>query len=202
MKLYYTPGACSLSPHIVLHELGLPHETERVDLKEKRTASGEDFTSVNPKGGVPALRLDGGEVLTEGPAIVQYLADLKPESGLAPAAGTLGRYRLQEMLNFITTELHKGFGPLFMPDTPDAYKETARATLTKRFAYVDGKLAGHSYLMGETFTVADAYLFVVMSWAGKLGVDLKPFANLGAFQERLMARPSVQHAMRHEGLTQ
>ena len=202
MKLYYAPGACSLSPHIALREAGLPFELVRVDLRSKRTDAGDDYGAVNPKGSVPALALDGGEVLTEGPAVVQYLADLKPESGLAPAPGTLARYRLQEWLNFITTELHKGFAPLFKPDTPDAYKEISKANVSKRFAYLDGELAGKSYLMGETFTVADAYLFVMLAWADRMGIDLQPLANLRAYKERLAARPSVQHAMRHEGLTQ
>jgi glutathione S-transferase len=200
MKLFYTPGACSLSPHIVLRELGLPFESERVDLKTKRTETGADYASVNPKGSVPALRLDSGDVLTEGPAVVQYLADLKPEADLAPKNGTLARYRLQEWLNFITTELHKGFGPLFNPATPEAYKTIVKDTLDKKFAYLDGHLAKGGFVLGESFTVADAYAFTVLSWASNFGIDLGHFSNLSAYLARVAARPKVREALEAEGL--
>lgn len=161
MKLYYSPGACSLSPHIVLREAGLSFDVEKVDLKAKLTEKGADFTKVNPKGQVPTLQLDSGEILTEGPVIVQYIADKNPGAALIGAAGSMERYRVQEWLNHITSELHKGFSPLFNPATPDAYKDIARANLGKKFDALDKHLAGHQYLMGDKFTVADAYLFTV-----------------------------------------
>ncbi len=200
MKLYYTPGACSLSPHIVLHELGLPYETERVDLTTKKTENGADYAAVNPKGSVPALKLDSGEVLTEGPAVVQYLADLKPDSGLAPPNGSLPRYRLQEWLNFITSELHKGFSPLFDPATPEEYKGTVMGQLEKKLAHLDGHLRGKQHLLGEVFTVADAYLFVMLTWAKKFRMDVARWPNLAAYFERVAARPKVREAMQAEGL--
>jgi len=200
MKLYFSPGACSLSPHIVLLESGLPFECEQVDLKQKTTANGADFTSINPKGYVPALRLDGGLVLTEGPAIVQYVADLAPEKRLAPLAGSLGRYRLAEWLNFISTEIHKSYGPLFKPDASDEMKQAARAQLARRLPTVAAALDGNDYLMGEQYSVADAYLFTVLNWAPKVGVDLSPWPALQRFQARVGARPAVQQAMRDEGL--
>jgi glutathione S-transferase len=159
MKLYFAPGACSLSPHIVLEEAGIAAETEQVNNQEKKTKSGKDYWTINPKGQVPALQLDSGEMLTEGPVIVQYLADQKPASGLVPPAGTIDRYRVQEWLNFITSELHKSFGPIFRPTTPDAYKTISKENLGKRFEWLDKQLAGRQYLMGDKFTVADAYLF-------------------------------------------
>jgi glutathione S-transferase len=200
MKLYFSPGACSLSPHIVLLESGLPFECEKVDLKQKVTASGADFTSINPKGYVPALQLDGGLVLTEGPAIVQYLADLAPEKHLAPLAGSLGRYKLAEWLNFISTEIHKAYGPLFNPASSEEAKGNARAALAKRFPVPARTLAGNDYLLGDQFSVADAYLFTVLSWAAKVDVDLSPWPSLQAFQLRVGARPAVQRALREEGL--
>jgi glutathione S-transferase len=200
MKLYYSPGACSLSPHIVLREAGLPAEIVKVDLKAKKTEEGDDYTRINPKGYVPALELDDGQVLTEGPAIVQYLADKKPEARLAPAAGSLERTRLQEWLNFISTELHKTFSPLFGADTPDAYKEIAKKRLSDRLALVDGHLAGNDYLMGKSFSVADAYLFTVASWSKYVGLDISGLKNLGAFLARIAARPGVQAALKAEGL--
>lgn len=200
MKLYFSPGACSLSPHIVLHELGLPHESEKVDLKTKVTASGADFRTVNPKGQVPTLQLDDGSILTEGPVIVQYLADLKPQAGLVPPAGTMARYRLQEWLNHITSELHKGFSPLFNPATPEAYRTIAIERLTGHLARMDAHLAKNAYVMGDGFSVADAYLFTVLGWAGIVKLDLTPYANLQAFADRVRARPAVKAAMVHEGL--
>jgi len=202
MKLYYTPGACSLSPHIVLHEVGLPFEAEKVDLKEKRTESGADFSAVNPKGAVPALQLDTGEVLTEGVAIVQYLADRKPEAGLAPQNGTLPRYRLQEWLNFVSTELHKGFGPLFNPALPEAAKEIQKQGIAKKLEYLDRHLATEPFLMGDRFTVADAYAFTILNWTKYFGIDLAPYPNVAAFMGRVAERPSAQAAMRAEGLIQ
>jgi len=200
MKLYYSPGACSLSPHIVAREAGIAIELEKVDLGKHTTEKGDDYMKVNPKGYVPALRLDDGSILTEGPAIVQYLADQKPATKLAPAAGTMDRYRLQEALAFIGTELHKNFGPLFNPATPDAAKETAKANITKRVAYLNDQLSKKQYLLGDTFTVADAYAFTILNWANFLRMDLKPYANIGAYMARVGARPKVQEALRTEGL--
>ncbi|MCH8179549.1 MAG: glutathione transferase GstA [Proteobacteria bacterium] len=200
MKLYIKPGACSLSPHIVLEELGLPHQTEVVDLAKKVTATGANFLAINPKGYVPALALDSGEVLTEGPAIVQYLADLQPEAGLAPANGSLARYRLQSWLTYIGTELHKSFTPFFNPAATAEMKEQAQANLQRRFAYVNEQLEGHAFLLGEQFSVADAYLFTVTSWAQFIKMDLSAFPHLTAFQTRVAARPAVQRALKAEGL--
>ena len=200
MKLYYKAGACSLSPHIVLHEAGLAFELERVDLASKKTGSGGDYFGVNPKGYVPALALDDGQLLTEGPAIVQYLADLVPEKRLAPPAGTMERVRLQEWLNFIATELHKGFSPLYNPRAPEEWKGVARELLAKRIALVAERLAGRDYLMGDAFTVADAYLFTVLNWAAFAKVDLSPWPVLGAYQARVAARPAVRAALLAEGL--
>lgn len=200
MKLYFSPGACSLSPHIVLREAGLNFDLEQVDTKAKKTKAGDDFWAVNPKGYVPVLRLDNGETLTEGPAIVQYLADQRPESGLAPKPGSLERYRLAEWLNFITSELHKGFSPLFKPNTPDEYKAIARETLATRLGYLDKQLAGRQYLMGDRFTVADAYAFTVVNWSNFLKVDLAPWPNVKAYMDRVRARPKVQEALKAEGL--
>ncbi|HEX9461729.1 MAG TPA: glutathione transferase GstA [Alphaproteobacteria bacterium] len=200
MKLYFSPGACSLSPHIVLREAGLNFELEQVDTKTKKTKAGADFWTVNPKGYVPVLRLDNGETLTEGPAIVQYLADQKPESGLAPKPGSLERYRLAEWLNFTTSELHKGFTPLFKPNTADEYKKIARETLATRLAYLDKQLAGRQYLMADRFTVADAYAFTVVNWSNFQNVDLAPWPNVKAYMDRVRARPKVQEALKAEGL--
>ncbi|HVB79788.1 MAG TPA: glutathione transferase GstA [Candidatus Binataceae bacterium] len=201
MKLYFAPGACSLSPHIVVREAGIVADLEQVDLKTKKTKSGADFTAVNPKGQVPTLLLDSGQTLTEGPVIVQYLADQRPQSGLAPQAGTFERYRLQEWLNFITAEIHKPFGALFTPSTPDDYKSIAKETLANRFAYVDRHLAsGGPYLMGAQFTVADAYLFVMTLWAGFMKIDLGQWARLKAYAEQVAARPKVHEALKEEGL--
>jgi glutathione S-transferase len=200
MKLYFSPGACSLSPHIVLREAGLPFDLEQVDVRAKKTKSGGDFLQINPKGQVPTLMLDDGEVLTEGPAIVQYIADKVPASKLVPPAGTKERYRVQEWLNFITSELHKNFSPLFRPTTPEDYKPVARENLAGRFGYVEKHLAGRPYLMGDTFTVADAYFFVMTGWANALKLDIAPWPNVGAFRTRVLARPKVEEAMKAEGL--
>ena len=200
MKLYFSPGACSLSPHIALREAGLDFELEQVDLRAKQTKSGADFRKVNPKGMVPVLQLDSGDTLTEGPAIVQYVGDQNPASGIVPACGTIERYHLMEWLNFVTSELHKNFTPLFKPTTPDEYKTQARATLAERYAYLNEKLASKSYLMGERFTVADAYAFTVTNWTRLQKIDLAPWPNIVAFMERVRARPKVQEALKAEGL--
>lgn len=200
MKLYFSPGACSQSPHIVLRESGAAFDLVRVDTKTKQTKDGADFLKVNPKGMVPALELDNGEVLTEGPAIVQYIADSQGHTGLMPAAGTPERYRVLEWLNFITSEVHKTFSPLFNPKTPEEYKATLKETLAKRFAHVDKALAGKSYLTGETFTAADAYLFVVTNWSRFHNIDISQWPNLKAFMERVAARPKVRETLEAEGL--
>lgn len=200
MKLYYSPGACSLSPHIVLHESGLPFTVERVDLKTKQTETGADFFQVNPNGYVPTLQLDGGEILTEGPAIVQWIADQVPARKLAPPNGTLERARLQEWLNFISTELHKSHSALFNPAAPDEWKTAMRELLTRRFTTVAQKLEGRDYLLGADFSVADAYLFVVMSWGKWVKIDYAPWPVLQAYQARIAARPAVQAALKAEGL--
>ncbi|MCA6215928.1 glutathione transferase GstA [Ideonella sp. B7] len=200
MKLYYKPGACSLASHIALEEAGLPYQTEAVDLKTKVTASGQDYWQINPKGYVPALRLDSGELLTEGPAILQYVADQAPAAALAPAAGTVARYQLQAWLTFIGTELHRSCTAFFHPQAGDDWKAIARATLERRLSYVDGQLQGRSFLMGEDFTVADAYLFTVLSWMKPIGMDLSGWPQIVAFQTRVAARPAVQAALKAEGL--
>lgn len=200
MKLYYAAGACSLSPHIVLCEAGLPYTLVKTDVRNKKLPDSSSFLDVNPKGQVPVLELDDGSRITEGPAIVQYLADLAPAAKLAPPAGTIERVRVQEWLNFITSELHKGFAPLFAPNTPDDFKPVARARLVEKLTWVDGQLAGRDYLLGSAFSVADAYLFVVTSWCPHAGVELPPLANLQGFMKRMSSRPAVQAAMKAEGL--
>jgi len=200
MKLYYAPDTCSLSSHIVLRELGLPFDLVKVDIRAKRTADGRDFLAVNPKGYVAALELDDGEVLTEGPAIVQYLADLQPDRGLAPAAGTLERARLQEWLNFITSELHAGLGPLFNPSLPEDARAYFREKLSRRLDYLQGTLAGRAYLMGEAFGVADAYLFTVLGWCEYVGIDLARWPALPVYVTRVGGRPAVQAALRAEAV--
>ena len=199
MKLYYLPGACSLSPHIVAREAGIPLEFEEVD-RQKKTKSGKDFWSITAKGLVPVLEFDDGQRLTEGPAIVQYFADQKPASGLAPPAGTMERYRLQEWLNFVASELHKTYGPLFRPTTPDEFKRLSRENINKRLEWIDKELSGKQYLMGDKFTVADAYLFVVLRWSPRVEIDLSKFPNIKAYMERVAARPKVQEALNAEGL--
>ena len=202
MKLYYAPGACSLSPHIVSREAGIDLELERADIAQKKTETGKDFWSVNPKGQVPVLETDDGQKLTEGPVIVQYLADQKPGSGLVPAPGTIDRYRVQEWLNFVGSEMHKTYGPLFRPTTPEEFKVLSREVLGRRIAWLDQQLAGKQYIMGDKFTVADAYLFTVLRWSPRVGVDLSKSANVVAYMDRVAARPKVQEALKAEGLLQ
>lgn len=205
MKLYYAAGTCSLSPHIVAREAGIPIEVERVDIgKEPHlTQSGADFNTINVKGYVPALVLDDGQVLTEGAAIVQFLADLAPQSRLAPAADSVERYRLQEWLTFISSELHKMFSPwLFHPEFGESAAQAARAKIAQRFAFLESHLAKHSYLLGEDFTAADAYAFTIVGWARLKQIELAPFPHLKNYMERIAARPKVQEAMRAEGLLQ
>jgi glutathione S-transferase len=202
MKLYFSPGSCSLSPHIVLREAGLEFTSERVDLRNKTTASGADFRAINTKGYVPALQLHDGTVLTEGPAIVQYIADLAPASRLAPAAGTLERYQLMEWLNYIGSEVHKAFAPLFDPAAGDEARAGAVATLAKRLGFVSQSLQGRAYLVGSQFTVADAYLFTVLSWTGYVKLSLADWPVLQTYVERIGARPAVQQAMRDQGLVE
>ena len=200
MKLYFAPGACSLSPHIVAREAGIDIELEKVDTKAKKTASGADYLAINPKGYVPALQLDDGQVLTEGPAIVQYLADQRPDAGLAPRAGTIERYRLQESLGFINSEIHKTYSPLFYPTTTPEYRKDREEYLKKRYAVIEKQLAGKDHLFGDRFTVADAYLFTVTNWAAFVKLDLTDFPNLLASQKRVAARPAVRAAMEKEGI--
>ena len=200
MKLYYAPGACSLSPHIVSRELGIAVELKRVNTKDKTVEGGGDYWQVNPRGYVPALVLDNGETLTEGPAIVQYLADQRPDAGLAPKWGSFERYRLQELLNFLTSEIHKQFSPLFKPNTPEEYKKISKENLASRFDWLDKQLAGKDYLMGSRFTVADAYLFVLLGWTKPTQIDLARWPNLAAFHGRVGARPKVKEALEAEGL--
>ncbi|NTX00212.1 glutathione transferase GstA [Myxococcus sp. CA040A] len=200
MKLYYSSGACSLSPHIALREAGLKFDIERVDLRGKKTETGADYFAVNTKGYVPALQLDNGTVLTEGPAIVQYIADQAPEAKLAPANGSLERYKLQELLNFISTEIHKGFSPLFNPAFPDEGKKIYKDRLAVRFKTLDEVLSKNTFLMGEQFTVADAYLFTVLNWAKPVQVDLEAFPAVKAYHARIAERPHVQAALAAEGL--
>jgi glutathione S-transferase len=202
MKLYFAPGACSLSPHIVLREAGYTFDLEQVNNQEKKTKSGMDYWGINAKGQVPVLELDNGERITEGPVIVQYLADQKPGAGLAPANGSMERVRVQEWLNFTTSEIHKTFGPIFRPTTPDAFKVLSKENLGKRFDWLDKQLAGKQYLTGDRFTVADAYLFTVLRWSPRIDIDLAKWPNLKAYVDRVAARPKVQEAMKAEGLVQ
>ncbi len=202
MKLYFSPGACSLSPHIVLRESGLPFELVQVDVRAKKLKDGGDFLQTNPKGQVPTLELDDGDRLTEGSAIVQYIADQAPAKKLIPPAGDRARYHVQEWLNFTASELHKNFSPLFRPTTPEDYKPLARANITGRYDYINKHLASRAYLMGDTFTVADAYMFVMTQWSGRVNIDLAEWPNFKAYRERILARPKVQEAMKAEGLIQ
>ncbi len=200
MKLYYSPGACSLSPHIALLEGGIKATLVKVDTKTHKTEDGTDFYTINPKGYVPLLELDDGQRLSEGPVIVQYIADLNPASNLAPAAGTMQRYRLQEWLNFISTELHKQFSPMFQATTPAEYKEILKEKIGRRFDGVSALLEGKDYLMGSTFTVADGYLFTILHWTRHVGIDLARWPILKAYQARVAARPKVREALLIEGL--
>lgn len=199
MKLYYSPGACSLSPHIVLREAGLAFEPVLASTKSHKLQDGTDYYSINPLGYVPMLELDDGTRLREGPAIVQYIADQAPAKNLAPANGTLPRYRLQEWLNYISTEIHKSFSPLFNPNMPDEGKKIYRDRLANRFDFVNRELEGRQYLMGDHFTVADAYLFTVTRWTRPMGIDISAWPNLVAHHERVAARPAVQEALQAEG---
>ena len=200
MKLYFSPGACSLAPHIVLEESGLAYETALASTKTHQLADGTDYYTINSKGQVPLLELDNGERLTEGPAIVQYLADKVPAKNLAPANGTMARYRVQEWLNFITSELHKGIGGLFNPAMPEDGRTVIRARAASKLQWVDEQLEGKQYLMGDEFSIADPYLFTVANWTGHTGIDISAMKNLGAYQARMAVRPSVQAAMKAEGL--
>jgi glutathione S-transferase len=200
MKLYYSPGACSLSPHIALLEAGLPYDLVKVDLRAKKLESGDDYLAVNPKGQVPALGLDGGELVTEGPVIVQYIADQAAARNLAPANGSPERRKLQELLIFVNGELHKNFSPLFQPIFADDVKDFFRTRLTSKFKYLDAQLEGRDYLMGQQFSVADGYLFTMLRWADAHKLDLSMFKNLMAYKDRVAARPKVQEALEKEGL--
>lgn len=200
MQLYFSPGACSLASHITLREAGLPFDLKRADLRSKKLEDGSDYLAVNSKGGVPALKLDNGQVLTEGPVILQYLADQKPDSQLAPKAGSFERYRLQEWLNFITSEVHKSFSPLFNPNADAKVKDYTRANLESKFNWLGTQLGNRKYLTGEVFTIADAYLFTVLNWSPMVGVDLAKWPALKEFHARVAARPSVQAALSAEGL--
>jgi len=200
MKLYYSPGACSLSPHIALREAGMKFDLVKTALQTHTLADGTDYYQITAKGQVPLLELDDGARLSEGPVIMQYIADHAPASGLAPPAGTMERYRVMEWLNFITSEIHKSFSPMFNPNMPQDGKDVLAARLKDKFAYVDARLEGQDYLMGKQFSVADAYLFTVSNWAATVGVDITGFKNLEAFRARMKARPAVQEAMKAEGL--
>jgi glutathione S-transferase len=202
MKLYYSPGACSLSPHIALHEAGLPHELVKVDLRVKKLENGDDYLKVNPKGQVPALMLDNGELVTEGPVIVQMIADKAAARNLAPAAHSPERYKLQEWLTYINGELHKNIGPLFNPALSDDAKGVFKDRAIGKFRYVDGQLAGKDYLMGKQFTVADGYLFVMLTWADRMKFDLSGLSNLKSYHARVAARPGVQAALKMEAQPQ
>jgi glutathione S-transferase len=200
MKLYYSPGACSLSPHIILQESGLKHTVAKTNLKDKTLDDGGDYKIKNPHGYVPALELDDGTILTEGPAIVQYIADKVPDKKLAPANGTLDRAKMQGWLNFVSTELHKGFSPLFNPAMPEEAKKIFRGRLHERFAVLDKHFAKNQYLMGSSFSLPDAYLFTVLNWTKPTGIDMEAYKNITAYQARMAARPAVQAAMKAEGL--
>ena len=201
MKLYYSPGACSQAPHILLHEIGLSHDAERVDLRQKVTETGRNYLDVNPKGAVPALELDNGEVLTENAVVLQYLGDRSSATDVLPPIGQFRRYRVLELVNFITTELHKSFAPLFSPDAGDETKAFMKKNIEKKFDYLEGQIGDGPYLMGEELTHPDTYLFVMTSWADKM-IGLDAWPNLKAFRERMLQRPSVRHVLRFEGLLQ
>lgn len=200
MKLYYSPGSCAMAVHITANEVGLALETEKVDLRAKTTASGADFLSVNPNGFVPCLVTDAGEILTESSVLMQYVADLAPEAGLIPAAGTMARYRVQEMLSFLSTEVHKNFAPFFVPGIPDEAKAGFRARLIARLGYLEGKLANQTFIVGDSFTPADAYLFTLLGWVKAPGIDLAEFPALARFRSAIGQRPAVQKTLQEEGL--
>jgi glutathione S-transferase len=200
MKLFFAPGACSMAPHIVLNEAGIPCELEKVNLGKKTTAAGEDYYKINPKGSVPALQLDDGQVLTEVAVLVQYIADRKPETGRAPKAGTLDRYRLMEWINYVSSEVHKTFGPLFNPNAPEEWKKTAADQLGNRFDYLAGHLKDRQYVMGDTFTAVDAYLFTVLNWTHFVKLDLGKWPALTGYMARVADRPEVKKTMKEEGL--
>jgi len=200
MKLYYSPGACSLSPHIVMREAGMPVQLVKVDLQAKKTEDGTDFRPINSKGYVPTIELPDGQRLTEGPVIVQYLADQAPTRGLAPAGGTIERYRLQEWLNFISTELHKQFTPLFASACESTLRERQMEKIGGRFDWITKQLGNRDYLMGGAFTVADAYLFTILTWCGHVGIDLAKWPTLQAYKRRVEQRPAVREALKAEGL--
>jgi glutathione S-transferase len=200
MRLFYSPGACSLAPHIVAREAGIDLDLAKVDLASKRTEAGEDYSAINPKGGVPALAASNGSILTEAAVLIQYLADLAPEAGLLPQQGAIDRYRALEWLNFIATELHKGFGPLWRPDTPSEMREIVKATLAIKFNYLEKHLAGRAFLLGERFSAADAYAFTVLSWAAYMNIDLARWSNVSSYVQRVGARPRVREALAAEGL--
>jgi glutathione S-transferase len=202
MKLYYSPGACSLSPHIALLEADLPYQLVKVDIRAKRLENGEDFLKINPKGQVPALSLDSGEIVTEGPVIVQMIADQASAKGLAPARDSSERYKLLEWLNFLTSEVHKSFGPLFSPVLADDAKAFFKDRVMGKLKYIDGQLSGRDYLMGKQFSVADGYLFTMLTWAERLKFDLSALTNLLDYKARVAARPKVQEALKREGLAQ
>ena len=202
MKLYYSPGACSLSPHIALLEAGLPYDLVKVDLRAKKLENGDDYLKVNPKGQVPALRLDDGAMVTEGPVIVQVIADKAADKSLAPPRDSAERYKLLEWLNFLTSELHKSFGPMFQPVLSDDTKAFFKDRIMGKLKYIDSQLAGRDYLMGKQFTVADGYLFTMLTWADRMKFDLSAMPNLLAYKARVAARPKVQEALKKEGLAQ
>jgi glutathione S-transferase len=200
VKLYFSPGACSLAPHILLNEAGYAYETEKVDLAAKKTASGGDFFAINPKGYVPAIALDDGQLVTEVQVILRYLADQKPQSGLMPKPGTMERVRAEEWLNFIASEMHKSYGPIFRPTTPEEYKTLSRAYIARRLAILEKQLAGNQYVLGDKFSAADAYAFTILRWSGFTKVDLTPFPSIVAYMARMEARPKVQQTLKEEGL--
>jgi glutathione S-transferase len=200
MKLYYSPGACSLAPHIALREAGLPFTLEKVDLRAKQTEHGADFTAINPKGYVPALELDDGSLLTEAGVMLQYIADQAPASGLAPAFGTMARYHLMETIHFIATELHKSAGALFNPAAPEEWRQVVHGLLGRRFGFIEGRLGDKPYIEGAQFTVADAYLFTILSWSRPLKIDLTPWPGLSAYVARIGSRPKVIETLQAEGL--
>jgi glutathione S-transferase len=199
MKLYFAPGACSLAPHLALCEAGLAYDLEQVDLRAKKTKSGGDYRAINAKGSVPALGLDDGQLLTEVAVVLQYIADQRPQSRLAPAAGTVERYRLQEWLNWVATELHKGISPFFNPKASDEWKGVLRERLAQQFEFLNGHMA-KPYVMGAQYTVADSYLYTILRWTGLNKIELGQWPDIGAFMERVAARPASQTALKEEGL--